>query len=484
MQYRTLVLLILMAGLFLNGCSGGSSGVGSSGQVNSSYTVSVSVVGLSPNSKITFKNNGTDTLIVSANGTFQFPTAMPNNAVYNVTISQQPSSELCSILPPSFNAGVIQGANVNNLTFQCLSTGNIVFETFHSFSQILVKGELTVDKSGNFYGVPYGYGSPAVGEIYRVTPSGTQSILYTFGGPPSDGTQPNAGMIIDSSGNLYGTTQFGGTNGLGTGGLGTIFKLSPSGTETVLYSFKGGVTDGSIPLPGLAMDNLGNIYGVTANDGAGGLGTVFKFTPTGIESVLHSFMGGVSDGGLPLGSPAIDGTGNLYVTTYAGPVGASIFKIAPNGVETLIHSFSGGFGPNGGLTIDASGNMFGTATGGIYGYGSVFMISDSGVWSEIHSFTNGADGGCPLGNLALDSSGALYGTTSNNSNVSCSGLGVVYRMTPNSGSWQFEILHTFTGTTDGGNPSPLTWDSSGNLYGTTQTGGQNNYGTIFKLSGL
>ena len=174
----------------------------------------------------------------------------------------------------------------------------------------------------------------------------TETVLHSFTGYPSDGARPYAGLIADSAGNLYGTTVYGGaSSGVGGPGNGVAFKLAPDGTETVLYSFTGG-SDGAEPYAGLILDSTGNLYGTTAGGGASDWGVVFKLAPDGTETVLYSFTGG-SDGTGPYAGLILDSAGNLYGTTAGG--GASdlgvVFKLAPDGTggytETVLHSFKG-----------------------------------------------------------------------------------------------------------------------------------------------
>ena len=253
-------------------------------------------------------------------------------------------------------------------------------------------------------------------------------MLYSFTG--SDGSEPFAGLIADSSGNLYGTTQSGGASG----GHGVVFKLSPSGTETVLHTFTGG-SDGGIPRAGLIADTGGNLYGTTAGGGASNAGTVFKLSPSGTETVLYSFTG--SDGSGPFAGLIADSSGNLYGTTQSG--GASgghgvVFKLSPGGTETVLYSFTGGSDggtPRAGLIADSSGNLYGTTQfggpgcGGV-GCGVVFKLSPSGTETVLYSFT-GSDGSGPFPGLIADSSGNLYGTTL--SGGASGGHGVVFKLT-------------------------------------------------------
>ncbi len=199
-----------------------------------------------------------------------------------------------------------------------------------------------------------------------------ETVLYSFTGSPEgpDGALPDSGLIADSSGNLYGTTVEGGASGQGT-----VFKLSPGGIETVLHSFTGFPSDGAYPEAGLIADSSGNLYGTTVDGGASGCfgvggvgcGVVFKLSPGGTLTVLHSFTGG-SDGATPVAGLIVDSSGNLYGTTPQGGVGSCtrgcgvVFKLSPNGTETVLYSFTGGSdgsGPAGGLITDSSGNLYG-----------------------------------------------------------------------------------------------------------------------------
>ena len=196
--------------------------------------------------------------------------------------------------------------------------------------------------------------------------------MYSFAGG-IDGVWPQAGLVLDATGNLYGTTVNGGASGSGT-----VFKITPAGVESVVYSFAGG-TDGAAPLAGLVLDASGNLYGTTSVGGASCLGTEFKITPAGVESVVHSFAGG-TDGAAPQAGLVLDATGNLYGTTANGGASGNgtVFKITPAGGESVVHSFAGGTDgvwPQAGLVLDATGNLYGTTyQGGASNFGTVFRI--------------------------------------------------------------------------------------------------------------
>ena len=230
---------------------------------------------------------------------------------------------------------------------------------------------------GNFYGTTYYGGGSGLGMVFKVTPSGSETVLYSFAGGSSDGANPYAALIQGSDGNFYGTSDAGGASGFGT-----VFELTPSGTETVLYSFAGGSSDGEYPEAGLIQDRDGNLYGTTYQGGASGLGTVFELTPSGTETVLYSFAGGSSDGAGPKAGVILGRDGNLYGTTLEGGSAnvGTIFKVTPSGTETVLHAFAGGSSdganPYDALTQGSDGNLYGaTVAGGTSGYGTVFKVT-------------------------------------------------------------------------------------------------------------
>jgi uncharacterized repeat protein (TIGR03803 family) len=324
-------------------------------------------------------------------------------------------------------------------------------------------------------------------------------VLHAFSG--SDGSSPIAGLITDSAGNFYGTTDTGGTNDKGT-----VFELSPAGggswTYTVLYNFKNDGHDGNFPFGRLIFDAQGNLYGTTYKGGNYGHGTVFELSPAGggtwTESVLHHFkvISIVGDGGFPEAGLIFDSQGNLYGTAYAGGSQAvgEVFKLTPVGGGTwsksTIYYFNGanGANPNSQLISDSQGNLYGTTyAGGANQVGTVYELSPngSGGWTGkvLHSFIPGSDGGTnPVQDtLVFDSQGVLYGTTSLGGPLNA---GTVYKLTPNgSGGWAKTTLHNFGAGTDGVNPhTGLLIDTNGNLYGTTYNGGTFGNGEVFKLA--
>ncbi len=333
--------------------------------------------------------------------------------------------------------------------------------------------------------------------LFLSRPAAAQAFteLYAFNnsGSLSDGGSPEAGVTRDAAGSLYGTTFFGGT---GTGcdiyfaGCGTVFKLDTSGTETVLHSF-GGAYDGWNPTARLILDAAGNLYGTTGYGGAHGHGTVFEVDKAGKETIIHSFAGG-TDGDRPNAGLVQDAAGNFYGTTQYGGRGCdghgcgTVFRISPNGRETVLYRFADfpdGGSPLGGVALDSSGNIYGTTwLGGTYSFGTVFKIDMCGGEKVLHSFAGGSDGANPLDAPVLDKAGNMYGTTAAGgaSGSTPLGLGTLFKVDTDG---RESILYTFTGGSDGANPyAHLLVDASGNLYGTASSGGCCGQGAVFKFS--
>jgi uncharacterized repeat protein (TIGR03803 family) len=339
---------------------------------------------------------------------------------------------------------------------------------------------VVLDAAGNLYGTTLAGGTSSEGVVYKLDPSGNETVLHTFTGH-ADGGLPDAGLIFDSAGNLYGTTEGGGSGG------GVVFKIAPSGVETVLHAFHG-ESDGSRPTAGVVRDAAGNLYGTTSSGGGVSHdGTVFKIDSSGDESVLYRFSSSGSFS--PLGGVVLDSAGNLYGTasmgeTYATDFG-SVFTVSVDGQETELHNFSegagvGGADPSGGLTRDAAGNFYGSTSAGGAGGGVIFKLNPFGKETVIYNFTGGADGLSPNGNLIRDSEGNFYGTTEYGGDTYCfQGCGVVFKIDP---SGNETVLHTFIAGDDGGNPlSGLIRDSEGNLYGTARNYGAFGFGDVFKI---
>ena len=371
------------------------------------------------------------------------------------------------------------------------------YEVLHNFAPI-AGGEfplagVTRDAAGNLYGTTSEGGTGTVcgnplgcGTVFTISTAGVESVLYSFTGG-ADGSYPSSGVIRDATGNLYGETSTGGTTQRGT-----VFKVDSTGAETVLYSFQGN-SDGAFPTGGLLRDSAGNLYGTTQAGGASGNGTVFKLDPSGRKIVLHNFAGAPSDGAVPVGNLVRDSAGTLYGSTENGGSSACaltsqgcgvVYKLDTTGQETVIYSFSGGLDggiPRGGLLRDASGNLYGTTSAGGTpvkgtGFGIVFKIDSSGAETVLHSFGAGSDGMVPSTGVLLDGKGNLYGTALSGGT---GGHGIVFRLDR---AGQETVLHSFLGRPDGAEPQgTLTMDGAGNLYGTATNEGHFNAGIVFEI---
>jgi uncharacterized repeat protein (TIGR03803 family) len=321
----------------------------------------------------------------------------------------------------------------------------------------------------------------------------TEQTLHNFTGG-TDGADPVADLLYDPvSGLVYGTTNNGGGAAACTKGCGTVFAIRPDGTGyTILYRFLGGTSDGANPQAGLVMDSSGNLYGTTYNGGAQNLGTVFRLTPVGgglfTESVIHSFAGRTAgDGAHPLSRLLLDPTGNLVGTTFSGGVHnkGSVFKMQPDGAELMLYSFSGpdGSQPRAGVVLDPNQNPWGTtAAGGTLNLGVVFRLAPSGsTWTEtfVYSFS-GPDGASPYAAVSLDNFGDVFGTAKAGGSPACvfnaAGCGVVFEFQPSGTSFIENTLYSFTGGSDGATPVAdldLALDIAGSpyLYGTASKGG-------------
>ena len=362
------------------------------------------------------------------------------------------------------------------------------FDTTHGANP---EAGLVQARDGDFYGTTYNGGAHGAGALFRITPSGTLTTLYSFCAQTNcnDGKNPAAGIVEVSNGDFYGTTRGGGANG----SYGTVFQITPSGSLTTLYSFcaQSGCTDGAYPYAGLVQGTDGNFYGTTEGGGVHGYsGTVFQITPSGTLTTLYSFCARPNclDGELPTGGLVQAADGNFYGTTrHGGASGNSgtVFQITPSGTLTTLCSFcavinctaGAGANPYAGLAEAASGEFYGTTAGGGVesDYGTVFQVTPSGTLTTLLSF-DGTDGAYPFAGLAGATDGNFYGTTQfGGSNAE----GTVFQITPGG---TLTTLHSFDGT-DGEAPyAVLVQATSGDFYGTTEYGGANNAGVVFSMS--
>ena len=359
---------------------------------------------------------------------------------------------------------------------------------------------LTIDKSGNLYGSTFFGGSANAGTVFKISPNNggwTETVLYSFKGGTTDGANPDGNLLVGPKGQVIGTTVSGGPSGYGV-----LFALIPSGTsyvEKLVHVFPKFTT----PTSGVIADRLGNLYGESGG-GALGFGAVYemKRTTAGYKYVLlYSFAAG-ADGADPFGGVILDGAGNLYGTTASGGstcVCGNVFELkkGTNGTytETILYQFTGssdGVNPESALTMDSSGNLFGTTVYGgdtscasPYGCGEVFELQNTGgSWTKttLHAFTDSPDGHGPIAGVTFDAHGNLFGTTINGG---ITGTGTLYELAPNTGGWNESVVYSFSNGTDGGFvQTPVTFDPNGNLYGTAGFGGTTGDGVVFEFAGL
>jgi uncharacterized repeat protein (TIGR03803 family) len=344
---------------------------------------------------------------------------------------------------------------------------------------------LILDPAGNLYGTTQDGGTYHEGTVFEVDTTGRETVLHSFN--RGQGMIPRAGVIRDLAGNLYGTASEGGGKGCGGTGCGTVFKLTNHGKFAVLHYFNA-FPDGNNPWAGLVRDSWGNLYGTTLFDNTSDNGTVFKVDKAGKETLLYTFNGQKS-GKNPYAGLVRDPSGNLYGTTSAGGFYATgdcslgcgtVFKLTPGGNYTVLYRFTGGsdgYKPLAGLVRDSAGNLYGTTElGGTSGQGTIFEVSKTGAETVLYSFTGGADGANPRAALVRDSAGNLYGAAAYGGD----GGGTIFKL---GSARNFTVLHTFTGGADGANPfGGLAVDAAGNLYGTAETGGTSSFGTVFKIT--
>jgi uncharacterized repeat protein (TIGR03803 family) len=374
---------------------------------------------------------------------------------------------------------------------------------------------LIADSAGNLYGVTANGGSLGCGTAFKLTLQAGggwgETILHSFGAS-NDGCFPYGPLTFDQAGDLYGTTER-----TVSGGVGTVFELTPTATgwnETVIYTFgSSGANDGAFPVGSVTLDSSGNVYGTTTMGGSADNGIVFELSPSGngqwTENIIHTFTE-LAGGFDPMGGLIFDSSGNLYgVTLQGGPVGnGTVFELTNDGNGTwtkrIIHVFGVGDGaePNAPLIFDAAGNLYGTTsmggkatTCGDNGCGTVFELSpkNGGGWSEkiLHNFSwNGTDGWSPFSGVTLDAAGNIYGTTESGGNGQSGedcpnqGCGTVFALHKTSGGgWAEKILFSFSGTgTDTNIPAAgLVFGANGLLYGATVGGGANGNGTVFAV---
>ena len=367
------------------------------------------------------------------------------------------------------------------------------FTTLHSFDGTdgrLSNAGLIQATNGNLYGTTYYGGAKNSGEVFEITTGGTLTTLYNFCSKSgcTDGEYTYATPVQGTNGNFYGTTYLGGSKELGT-----VFKITPSGTQTTLHTFGG--SDGSQPLAGLVQANNGDFYGTTYMGGSEGKGEVFKITASGALTTVHSFcsQSGCTDGENPFAGMIQGTNGNLYGTTFGGGTAkgfGTVFEITPSGTLTTLHSCCTQSGcpdgqfPQTGLVQATNGSLYGTTvSGGAYGDGTIFKITPRGTLTTVYNVCS--QNGCPDGNYLI--AGLIQATDGNLYGImdvgGANGSGTIFKITL---SGTLTTLYNFcsqSGCPDGQYPvGGLVQATDGNLYGTTDDGGANGEGTVFSLS--
>jgi uncharacterized repeat protein (TIGR03803 family) len=442
--------------------------------------------GKAPNGDLYKNDDGNFYGMTSVGGTYDYGSIFTITPEGNVTILKQlnsftdgatPLGELIKGTDGNFygmtSAG---GTNGYGVIFKITPAGVYTVLRHLAFSTdgTNPKGHLVQAADGNFYGITYGGGANLGGTIFKITPSGTFTVLRALN-KTTDGGNSYSSLTLGSDGSLYGITNSGGTLGFGT-----IFKITTSGTFTVLRNFNG-TTDGGSSQSDLLLASDGNFYSMCYGGGNNGNGTIFKITPGGTYTVLKHLSSSV-DGALPYGNLYQNSDGVLYGMMKNGGASGNgtAFKITTSGTYTVLHSFvsaTEGATPTGGFTKGNDGNLYGMTTyGGTLTGGTAFKMTTSGTVTVIANFNGAAQGNAPLETLVKGADNAYYGTASSGGEF---GYGTIFKICGGTTT----VLHSFSKTTEGSVPKgSLIQATDGNFYGMTSEGGTNNSGTIFKIT--
>jgi uncharacterized repeat protein (TIGR03803 family) len=352
-------------------------------------------------------------------------------------------------------------------------SGFRVLHTFTAEEGRALNGQLVEGADGRLYGTAEEGGERDKGTVFRATTGGKVKVLLSFIRGKTGEREPTSGLITGPGGLFYGTTPVGGDFG---GSPGALYQVSPSGQKTVLHFFAGGANDASVPRSRPLLASDGNFYGTSLDGGAADEGVVYRMTPAGEVTVMHSVAGGRDDGTWPWGELIEASDGNFYGTTYWGGQkdAGTLFRMTPDGHVTLLHHFGvtagDGIQPDAGLVQGSDGHLYGTTSWSDYdagGRGALFRISLAGEYTLLHTFDD-SDGSEPEAGLVRASNGNFYGSTMYGGAHSC---GVLFRLSPEGA---FKVLHHLD-YTEGCNPKgALMQASDGYLYGTTRT-------TLFRL---
>lgn len=444
------------------------------------YSIGGSITGLTSGNQITLTDNNSGPAIITANNGFTLPEKVAYDSGYSVSIKQQPVGQNCTV---SDGTGSQVTAAVSTVAVTCTAPGYTVLYNFGSgtnasgaYNAALVQGT-----DGNFYGASYLGGANGVGSIFKVTPAGIETVIYSFTvSGLTDGQYPyGTGVTFGPDGALYGTAYDGGSTDCGT-----IYRVTTAGSFSVLYDFTGGGTDGCYPEGGLTLGTDGNFYGTTSSGAANNHGTAFKISPAGSYTQLHAFGAGSDVYYVSFSNLTQAPNGIFYGVGYEGGANGygGVFSLTSSGTEAVLYSFTGGNDggqPGSTLTLGADGELYGTTDAdGANSDGTAFKISTNGTFTLLHAFAGGAnDGANPYSNpLVLGSDGNFYGMTNNGG---ANNVGVLFKMTA---SGTVTVLHSFNnGTSDGGTPfDSITLGADGYIYGTTTSFGLYGGGVFFR----
>lgn len=415
---------------------------------------------------------------------FQITTNGAFTTLYDFTGGSDGSGPIAGLLQDT--NGILYGtaefggdANGDGTIFQITTNGAFVslYEFANGSDGAIPMAGLLQARDGELYGTTSGGNTNGAGIIFRISTSGTYAAWFLFPGL-NDGAFPSADLVLGQDGNYYGTAEGGGEFGDGV-----IFRATPAGAVTVLYSFgtmnSGGTAlDGYSPEGVLVQGSDGTFYGTTSGGGANDDGTLFSITPNGVFTLLYTFTG-TSDGASPWSGMVFGQDGSLYGTTLSGGANSdgTIFQLTTNGNFTALVSLDAAdASPYCTLIQDTNGYLYGTAAGGVSGSGTVFQASTNGAFATLYTFTGGADGGSPQAGLVQGNDGLFYGTTSAGGNF---GDGTVFKVDT---SGNFTALAQFTGANGAYSEAPLKLGKDGNFYGTTAEGGTNENGTLFQVT--
>jgi uncharacterized repeat protein (TIGR03803 family) len=442
------------------------------------YTLSGTISGLTKAGLILA--NGTSTLQVLANAaTFTMPVSVASGAPYNITVPTNPAALNCTVANGS---GTVTNADITNVSIDCVGGTETVVHSFGSVAndaqQPQGDNSLIQASDGNLYGMTLYGGAHGEGAVFRLTLAGDETVIYSFTGGV-DGAQPFGHLMQANDGNLYGMTSAGGAYGVGV-----VFKITLSGTLTVLHAFAGG-SDGASPQGSLIQATDGNLYGMTFQGGINNGGTIFKIDLSGVEAVLWSF-GGANDGQYPYRNLTQASDGNFYGTTFAGGTADDgvVFRYTPGGTESVLYSFQGGDdggAPDGSLIQASDGDLYGMTTrGGANRTGVVFRVSPTtGEDTTIYAFTEAESNGLGDGSLIQANDGNLYGLTT--PPLGPLSEGILFELTLSGVAtdlWAFGKTHADGQLCFGS----LVQATDGSLYGLTYGGGSTGNGTVFRFN--